>query len=299
MAAPSTGKACAARCGNCNLTCLPLKRCAKCRATSYCSRTCQKANWPVHKNFCVGSGASTSSAPVAVLVAGVPAADIADRLLNTMHASEMDNVAVGVPMAWADAVMFADDGSDAKREAYTRFVLSQPIITDVMADRLVGLVRGTCVDHAFDTRGTVDPATGWVVTESKKWDMKLSFNDKLWAITDEIAGDGATDSYKYDMRSESRNLVEGLMFKRSKGPRHPRTVLHNGRNFVFIFYNNNSAGTWFDVSLKNCTMCCHVCKGFDAMQCCGCGEVRYCSRDCQRKDWDAGHKEACTRKAES
>lgn len=299
MAASSTGKARAARCGNCNRTDLPLKRCENCRATSYCNMECQKADWPVHKTLCAGSGASTSRIPVTVVMGSVPAEDVAGRFLVTAHASELDNVATGVPMAWSNAVMFADDGSDAKREAFTRFVLYQPIVTDALADCLVGLVRETCVNHAFDTRGTVDPATGWVVSESKKWDMKASFNDKLCAIVDEIAGDGVTDSYKCDMRAESRSIVEGLMFKRTKGPRHPRTVLHNGRNFVFLFYNNNSAGTWFEVSLKCCTMCCHVCRNFDANACGGCGKAYYCSRDCQRKDWDTGHKTACVRKPES
>ena len=233
---------------------------------------------------------------MAVVCGGLSAEELERRLRDTVHVCELDNVAVGVPMAWYDSVMTI---GDHWLEAWARFVIGFPKVTGVLANRLVGLVRETCVEHAFDTHGTVDQATGWVVDEFKTWDMKASFNDKLSAITDEIAGDGATDSHKDDMRSESRSLVEELMYKRSKGPRHPRTVLHNGRNFVFIFYNNNSAGTWFDVSLKNCTMCCHVCKGFDSMQCCGCGEVRYCSTGCQRWDWDAGHKEACRRKAES
>lgn len=32
--------------------CAKLSRCAGCRITSYCSKECQKANWPSHKEFC-------------------------------------------------------------------------------------------------------------------------------------------------------------------------------------------------------------------------------------------------------
>lgn len=31
---------------------MPLKQCAKCNATPYCSRDCQKADWKTHKKIC-------------------------------------------------------------------------------------------------------------------------------------------------------------------------------------------------------------------------------------------------------
>ncbi|MCJ1382774.1 hypothetical protein MMC17_005887 [Xylographa soralifera] len=36
---------------------VPLQRCGKCHAARYCSRECQKADWPIHKRICNQSGA--------------------------------------------------------------------------------------------------------------------------------------------------------------------------------------------------------------------------------------------------
>ena len=38
---------------------------------------------------------------------------------------------------------------------------------------------------------------------------------------------------------------------------------------------------------------CAVCGTCDAKRCVRCFEVAYCSKECQRKDWDAGHKVMC------
>ncbi|KAG4431779.1 hypothetical protein IFR05_012736 [Cadophora sp. M221] len=44
---------------------IPLKRCAQCQTTAYCSRGCQRAHWKTHKQVCATSntapGASTST----------------------------------------------------------------------------------------------------------------------------------------------------------------------------------------------------------------------------------------------
>jgi len=38
---------------------------------------------------------------------------------------------------------------------------------------------------------------------------------------------------------------------------------------------------------------CEVCKLPAALKCGKCREVSYCSKECQAKDWKAGHKVTC------
>ena len=240
------------RCGNCNCNDVPLKRCAACHATSYCGVACQRADWDVHKIFCVGPDVAVTTAPVGIVVGtNVDAARSVSSLANTA-----DNAAIGVPMLWTDALMFSADESPAKREVYTRFVLAQPILTAAMTDRIVKMVRETCLGHAFDTRGSTDPKSGWVVNESTKWDMRPAFGDKMAAVSAMAPDVTTSESYRSDLRTEARTLGEGLMFKRAKGPRHPRTVHYNGHHFAFIIYKNNREGMWFDISLTHCDLCC-------------------------------------------
>jgi splicing suppressor protein 51 len=40
----------------------PLKRCAKCQTTTYCSRECQKADWKAHKRICASQASSHQNA---------------------------------------------------------------------------------------------------------------------------------------------------------------------------------------------------------------------------------------------
>lgn len=37
---------------------------------------------------------------------------------------------------------------------------------------------------------------------------------------------------------------------------------------------------------------CHI-RGNDHKKCAGCKQVLYCSRECQKSDWNAGHKQMC------
>ena len=45
-------------CSACGLikSCATLKRCSRCQTVSYCSRECQSAEWPAHKQFCTALG---------------------------------------------------------------------------------------------------------------------------------------------------------------------------------------------------------------------------------------------------
>ncbi|KAJ6445638.1 Zinc finger, MYND-type [Purpureocillium lavendulum] len=49
---------------------LTLKKCAKCSATPYCSRECQKADWKAHKKICGKQAGGPSAIPVEPASAG-------------------------------------------------------------------------------------------------------------------------------------------------------------------------------------------------------------------------------------
>ena len=57
-----TASACAS-CGGCSGA--ALKRCARCHSVKYCSATCQRAHWTVHKASCRVDGAQAGGAAVA------------------------------------------------------------------------------------------------------------------------------------------------------------------------------------------------------------------------------------------
>ena len=43
-----------------------------------------------------------------------------------------------------------------------------------------------------------------------------------------------------------------------------------------------------------CTACARTTSAVKKLVvCAGCGEVKYCSRECQKIDWKAGHRDAC------
>ncbi|KAF8245033.1 hypothetical protein K440DRAFT_604316 [Wilcoxina mikolae CBS 423.85] len=70
----------------------PLKRCAKCKSTSYCSRSCQKSDWKVHKKTC-DRGASASGSSHGFQVHSIDpssfSAGIADDALHALPENEV------------------------------------------------------------------------------------------------------------------------------------------------------------------------------------------------------------------
>jgi len=42
-------------CVNCLKENQSMQKCSRCKTASYCSVTCQRADWPVHKNVCINS----------------------------------------------------------------------------------------------------------------------------------------------------------------------------------------------------------------------------------------------------
>ncbi|KAH6711912.1 putative MYND domain protein [Leptodontidium sp. MPI-SDFR-AT-0119] len=51
----------------------PLKRCAKCQTTAYCSRDCQRAHWKTHKQVCARNAASAWNASTSNTAPGASA----------------------------------------------------------------------------------------------------------------------------------------------------------------------------------------------------------------------------------
>ncbi|MCJ1309878.1 hypothetical protein MMC25_003539 [Agyrium rufum] len=71
----------------------PLKRCAKCHGTSYCSRECQKADWKTHKKQCGNRASGGNGQPSASSSDGtVPGAPNLDFMssLSGMNFSGID-----------------------------------------------------------------------------------------------------------------------------------------------------------------------------------------------------------------
>lgn len=63
----------------------PLKRCAKCQTTTYCSRECQKGDWKSHKRICASNASARSepsSTPGPSTGAHNPGFDVANALLG-------------------------------------------------------------------------------------------------------------------------------------------------------------------------------------------------------------------------
>ncbi|KAI0636313.1 ankyrin [Trametes polyzona] len=99
VANPLDEKACA----TCGKSQVPLKFCARCHATWYCSKGCQKQDWPTHKRSCVqlGSQSTVTVKPFYSdqFAALVPLADLARKTLGhpVPKQSPRDTRAVQVP----------------------------------------------------------------------------------------------------------------------------------------------------------------------------------------------------------
>ncbi len=285
-------------CAKCSRTDLKVRACTGCHSVKYCSLACQTEDWPEHRKTCLTpQGAAT--------VVPIMAAQSASDVENCMSATPR-NATRGVPMAWLNAIMFSDDKSEAQLEARLRFVVYVPSLSVSAIDTVVDMCRKTCVLHAFNTRGTVDKKTRWLIGHSsdQKWTAKEKFSTALFQSIDNS-----------ELNRDALALAEGIMYKRSKPPGHPRTVTTaNNRQCVFIYYDNGVTGTFFDVTLSDDatsghtfvplpqarpSRACVVCDEVGNKHCTGCKDVRYCSEKCQRVHWRGGHKDVCAGKREA
>lgn len=55
---------------------------------------------------------------------------------------------------------------------------------------------------------------------------------------------------------------------------------------VFVMMDNDK---WDEVFIRECPWCLET----EALKRCGCHKVKYCSQDCQKAHWKAGHKQVC------
>ena len=53
------------KCSYCGSASENLKHCTRCKKASYCSRSCQKSDWPTHKNICQDSEAKSEAVQAA------------------------------------------------------------------------------------------------------------------------------------------------------------------------------------------------------------------------------------------
>lgn len=301
------------RCERCGKDDQKLLKCGRCKEAHYCSRKCQQEAWPGHKHTCraprkdaaTADDYDTATPPWATVSNATEFARALSR--GELLPENFKNATRGVPMAWLMAVL--DSLGNIQSEAYKRFALAVPMFSGREVDEVVGLCRKTCVFHAFETNGTLDRATRWLLREAK-WAIKPSFKRKLFGLLD-VDGGGGGDRTDEELRKLCL-LAESIMYKRSKPPGHSSTVTHTHRDgqttqCVFISFAKGQQGLWFDVTLSEHPASqdtltplprsappriCANCGKAGERHCNQCG-LRYCSRECQRAHWKAGHKRTC------
>ena len=203
----------------------------------------------------------------------------------------------GVPQPWIDNLTL--NFTSILSEARKRFLV---VIDDFNClNEVLKFCRETPIEKAYEVENGshFDAPT----RSLKKPFTMLKLRPKQKKVVAAMAA-------KYEIEISSLEAAFNMIYNfRHRRLDDPRSVRHEGRDFLAFTDANEKEIVWCDVTHSNDPVAltpedpkprpvpayvCDVCEQSAKKKCARCGCRRYCSVDCQRKDWST-HKADCRR----